>query len=241
LEKHLVQQHPIRKDIALPDGYTPILDGTTPMARRARKYLERRGFDLNYLDMLGVGYCTKGKYMGYIIIPFKKDGNIVYFIGRDFLNRGDSRKYQNPPREEFGIGKSEVLFNEEALHLFKKVYLLEGWADAATLGNNAISIQGKDLSLWQADSIINSPVEEIVVVPDVGAMKEGYNIVQQLYTRKLVRFLEMEKLAIWGGDVNEIGADKVIQLEQDSGYIRTKLDFIHHARSINTRKEKLIS
>ena len=37
---------------------------------KAVRYLQGRGFDVDYLDYLGVGYCSKGKYEGRIIIPF---------------------------------------------------------------------------------------------------------------------------------------------------------------------------
>ncbi len=231
----------LKRDITLPEGYSEILSGTTPMAKRARNYLEGRGFDLNYLDMIGVGYSTSGDYFGYIIIPFKKDGKVVYFIGRDYLNRGDKERYKNPNRDEFGIGKTEVLFNEEALFLFKKVYLLEGWADAATIGNNATSIQGGSLSDIQAQIIVESPVEEVVVVPDVGAEKQGVNIVERLYKHKLLRMLNIEALSMLGKDVNEIGADKIFALEEKSTHIKTLADFYYHARSINPRKAKFIN
>ena len=71
LDKYMDIVSKPKKDMVLPDGYNKILDGQNPMARRARNYLKDRGFNLNYLDMIGVGYADDGDYFGYIIIPFK--------------------------------------------------------------------------------------------------------------------------------------------------------------------------
>ena len=40
------------------------------IAKITRSYVERRGFLVEDLARLGVGYCTKGEYLGYIILPF---------------------------------------------------------------------------------------------------------------------------------------------------------------------------
>ena len=210
------------------------------MAKRARTYLKGRAFDLNYLDMIGVGYCGSSDYFGYIIIPFKKDGDIVYFIGRDYMDRGNKFRYKNPPREEFGIGKSEVLFNEEALYLYNKVYLLEGWSDAASIGNNGTSCQGKSLSMVQTDIIIKSPVKEVVVISDVGAEKEAFNMVSKLYKTKQTKLIKLTQFESVGKDVNSIGAHKVLRLESDLPYINNLETLYNEARSIDTHKKKLI-
>lgn len=232
---------PVRRDIVLPEGYKRILDGKSPFARGARNYLIGRGFDLNYLDMIGVGYSDDDDYFGYIIIPFKKDGSIVYFIGRDFMNRGNKYRYKNPPQEEFGVGKSEVLFNEEALYMYDKIYLMEGWADAASIGNNALSIQGKSLSPFQWDIIKSSPVKEVVVISDLGAEMEALEMLEQLYKSKKTKLIKLTQFKDLGKDVNAIGADKVLAIESQTPYITTLADFYHEARSLNTRKKKLLN
>jgi len=232
----------VRKELVLPEGYHQILEGYTPMASRARNYLKlNRGFDLNYLDMIGVGYCDGDTYFGYIIIPFKKDGEIVYFIGRDFMDRGEGFRYKNPPTEIYGIGKSEVIFNEEALWLYDKVYLLEGWTDAATIGNNACSTQGKDLSIYQADIIINSPVKEVVVISDLGAEMAALNMLEKLYKYKKTKLLKLTEFKEFGKDVNAIGVDRVLGLEPKAAYITNLESFYNEARSINPRKKKLLN
>lgn len=240
-----IQEHiaisPVKEDIALPDGFKPILGPKTPLGDRARNYLRARAFDMNYLDMIGIGYCDGEDYFGYIIIPFKKDGDIVYYIGRDFMDRGPKFRYKNPAQSQFGIGKSEVLFNEEALYLYDKVYLMEGWADAASIGNNGISIQGKSMSLQQWNIIKSSPVKEVVVISDLGAEKDALNILETLYKTKKTKLIKLTQFKDFGKDVNAIGAHKVLGLEDKTPYITTLDQFYHEARSINTRKKKLFN
>jgi hypothetical protein len=238
--QEIIKPDVLPRDIVLPEGYNRILDGETPMAKRARLYLKRRGFDLNYLDMIGIGYCGSGDYMGYIIVPFKKEGSIVYYIARDFLNRGDKWRYKNPPTEKFGVGKSEVLFNEEALYLYDKVYLLEGWTDAASIGNEALSTQGKSLSLTQQNIIVRSPVKEVVVISDLGAEMEALSMLQELYRHKKTKLIKLTGFSEYGKDVNAIGAGRVLDLELDAPYINDLNSFVDEARSLNTRKKKLL-
>jgi hypothetical protein len=226
--------------ITLPEGYHPILEGHTPLAKMARRYLKQRDFDMNYLDMIGVGYCDADEYLGYIIIPFKREGELVYYIGRDFMNRGDKWRYKNPPYEQYGIGKGEVIFNEEALYLYDKAYLLEGWADAATIGNNACSLQGMVLSPGQLKVIQDSPVKELVFIADLGAEMEAIKIIEQIYLVKPVTLITLGNFRNLGKDVNEIGADLVLSLERTSPKITDYQSFYDAARSFNTRTSKLL-
>ena len=207
-------------DISLPPGYHSILSGNSSLGDRARKYLEGRGFDLNYLDRIGVGYCNEGhaeynkNYLGYIIIPFKKNGELVYFIGRDFV--GNKERYKNPANEMYGIGKSEVLFNEGALFTYDRVYVLEGWTDAVTIGAQGVSTQGADLSIYQRTKILESPVREVVVIPDIGFYAAGLITAETLYRYKEVKVLDLWPLRELGKDVNAIGRDAVFGLENNT-------------------------
>jgi hypothetical protein len=227
---------------ALPDGYKSILDGTGVMARRAQNYLKGRGFDLNYLDMLGVGYVEADgddTYYGYIIIPFRMSGEVVYFIARDYA--GNYPRYKNPPKNGYGIGSEEVLFNEEALFIKNKVYMVEGWADAATIGDRGLSYQGLHLSNMQVTTILNSPVEEIVIVPDGNYYMEGLKNVIPLLGRKRVKVLNMDPVTTEDKkDVNAWGTDIVYEIEKQTEYISNLGDFYGKARSISNNQKKLI-
>lgn len=230
--------------IKLPDGYHPILSGDTSLAHRARNYLTDRGFDLNYLDRIGVGYCNeatknpKDNYLGYIIIPFKKNGILTYFIGRDYI--GNFLRYKNPSKEKYGTGKMEVLFNEEALFLQKKIYLTEGWACAATMKNQGVSIQGSIPSIIQRNIIVKSDVEEVIIVPDAGFYANGLEAGRDIMKHKKVKVLNLD----WfkdngiGKDVNEIGVENVQGVEDRTPWMDHK--FLYHQFKVYTSKRIVI-
>jgi hypothetical protein len=221
----------ITKDIKLflPIGYKPILSGSTVLANRARNYLRGRGFDLNYLDRIGVGYCDeladnpKDNYFGYIIIPFKRHGILTYFIGRDFI--GNFERYKNPDKGKVGVGKGEVFFNEEAFLLQDKVYLTEGWACAATIGERGSSMQGSIWSVIQRNIVINSPIKELIIIPDAGFYANGLDMGYELFSVKgntkkikVLNLTSCQKEGL-GKDVNEIGKDIVFEVEKNTPWV----------------------
>lgn len=205
-------------DVALPAGYQSLLRGEGVIGDRARTYLSGRGFNLEHLDNLGVGYCneehedSQKNFFGYIIIPLKNRGKLVYFLARDFMD--GFPRYKNPPKGWFGVGKSEFLFNEEALYMQDKVYLTEGWTDAATMGPEGVSYQGLDLSIYQSSAIIKSPVKEVVIVPDIGAYRSGLIQAKKLYEHIPVKVLDLAPHRRRGKDINKIGSEIVLGLEE---------------------------
>lgn len=213
--------------ITLPDGFKSILDGTDAMAIRARRYLTKRGFDLEELDHDGFGYCTKSheeftkNFLGYIIIPFKRQGKLVYYIGRSFVGH-DEMRYKNPPTDYVGIGKSDVIFNESALHLYKTVFISEGWSDAKTMGKNGTATLGWNMSNTQKGFYINSSVKRLVFLPDAGIETGTGLTFYQKATQVATEFMDLGKevyvvnpnvpeLAILGKDANEIGRDAMMK------------------------------
>lgn len=210
-------------EIKLPDGFKNISEHDNILGQRAVKYLSNRGFDIDYLSELGFGYTTDpdSKFFGYIIIPFKKDNKLVYYIGRSFMP--NLVKYYNPPVYQFNIGKSSLLFNEDALDDNEEIFLVEGWACAVTLGNNAISRQGSDLSIEQKSKIVRSNVKRVIIIPDYGFYRVDANIALQLQeagkevylanTDKIVEELGLDPY--YYNDVNSIGKEAVMNHVND--------------------------
>jgi hypothetical protein len=211
--------------LILPEGYTPILSGDTVLGERARNYLKGRMFDLNYLDRIGLGYCTEENkiaaenYFGYLIIPFKRDGLLSYFIARTFID--SFPRYKNPNRSTFGVGKSDVIFNEESLLLNDIVYQTEGWACAATLGSAGFSIQGSTPSTIQKNIVIKSGVKEVIIIPDAGFYKRGLETAVDYINYKKVKVLNLDRFQQEGKgkDVNEIGKEPVLDLVAETPYV----------------------
>lgn len=217
--------HKEYSEIALPYGFKSILDGKGVMGDRARTYLKSRGFDLRDLDRMGVGYCSEevpddkkseyDDYFGYIIIPFKSRGKLVYYIGRDFI--GNFLRYKNPAKEAFNVGKGDIIFNEDALYLYDEVFLLEGAWDAITIGRDASATLGWSLSVTQKSKIIQSDAEIITLVPDAGNDGRGISfyvlaleLALELSEHKKVRIVNLNGAE--GKDVNAMGKARFMEI-----------------------------
>ena len=207
--------------IPFPDFYHPLSNPTPLLGQRAIAYLEGRGFDVGELDEEGWGYCTDGRYYGRIIIPFFVQGKLRYFQGRTFLD--NPLRYDNPKREDIGVGKEDVIYNEDALSLYDRVFILEGAFDAKCLGREATSTQGWSLSRWQRSKYLNSRAKEIVLVPDVGYYRKALETALTIAPVKPVRVLDLSVFSQWGKDVNEIGRDRVLSLI-DSSELMDEMD-----------------
>lgn len=211
-------------EVTLPDGFTPILDGKDSLAIRARRYLSKRGFDLEELNREGFGYCVKEheefnkNFFGYIIVPFKRAGKLIYYIGRSFIGH-DEFRYKNPPTDYVGIGKSDVIFNEEAIHLYREVFTTEGWSDAKTIGKKGTATLGWSLSALQKRLYMTSQCKRLVFIPDAGRDKGSHLTFYQKATQLAVDFLDTGKEIFVvdlnglgkGKDVNELGRDAVME------------------------------
>lgn len=187
------------KDAVLPEGYKLILFGDNFHAKAARSYLKKRGFDLNELALSGWGFSSRGKYAGHIIMPFYSGGELFYFNARRYM--GDGPKHNNPTTEMFGIGKSLIIYNVDALSAYKKVYIVESVMNAATLGDQAVSLGGKSISGYQRSIIIKSDIEEAVIILDSDANAQAVKQACDLAMHKRVKIVFMPE----GEDVNDIG------------------------------------
>ena len=223
--------------VELPPGYKGLTsDGA--MGKRARKYLEGRGFDIDELDFKGFGYCAehgdnpKESYFGYIIVPFKSKGELIYYQGRDFI--GNDYRFKNPPTAKFGIGKGDCIYNEDALYTEDINFNVEGWADAETIGDMATSTQGWHLSPRQRMLMLHSNATKQVFVPDVGIATDGVSFYKKALQLALdfvdikdTYVLDLTELDIKGKDVNEIGQIPVLELfEKNESHPLTYSDII---------------
>lgn len=156
------------------------------LGRKALSYLIHRGFGLEHIEKYNLKYVDqeecwvcdgegiisgrdcenckgsgKNFYYGRIIVPTYENRKLVYFQGRDFLDRGDFR-YMNPK-----IGKKQVVFFLDHIKEGEPVYICEGPFDAMTLKDyNTTCLLGSTISDPQALKIINKNPSEIIFVPD---------------------------------------------------------------------------
>lgn len=194
------------KPVYLPDGFRLINQGECHIAKIIRNYLKHRGFDINELSKQGIGYCTKGDYFGYVILPFYSNGKLTYFNAR--LVIGNGPRYNNPPKSVTGLGKEFLIFNEDALGLYNQVYICEGVFNALTMGERAIATMGKAISRYQLNLLIKSPVKRFILLLDPDAKKQSIDLALKLVNFKSVKVIYLPE----GEDANSIGREEVMKL-----------------------------
>ena len=195
-----------KNTLYLPDGFKLLNQGDSTLARSARSYIKKRGFDPNELSKAGWGYGTKGKYFGYLIIPFHENGTLVYFNARLFIGNGP--RYNNPDSTESGLGKSFIIYNKDALYMYKSVYICEGAINAQTMGERGIASGGKAISRYQINEIIKSPVERITILFDSDAKDQAIDLGLKLVQYKKVRVVLFKDEK----DVNDLGRAETLKL-----------------------------
>lgn len=188
-----------RKELYLPEGFKLLNQGTSMLAKSARAYVKRRGFDIDTVSKMGWGYGTKGKYFGYLIIPFHEKGQLTYFNARLFIGNGP--RYNNPDTSESGLGKSFIIYNKDALEMYKTVFICEGAINAQTMGERGIASGGKAISRYQINEIIKSPVERIIILFDPDAKQNAIDLALKLVQYKKVKVVFLPE----GKDVNDLG------------------------------------
>ena len=192
----------LRENMTYPDGFKPLISEQDILTERLYKYIVGRGMSVRALNSKGFGYGTKGRWLGYIIIPIFDGGILVGYFGRDFL--GNKPKYLNLK----GFDMSAVLYNQDILLQRKKVTLFEGWSDAEVWGES-VACMGKSLSDVQVTKLRGC--DEITIIADKGAYKEHLLNALKLVEWCKVRVISLD--AFEQGDVNEIyvswGLDKL--------------------------------
>lgn len=215
-EKNETNNDKVRVIQTLPKEYKMVGLYDSKLEHIVRAQLKRRGFSVTKAMMLGFGYCGTGEFAQRLIIPFYRNGKVIYFNARQITQIGS--KYKNPNEEDFGIGKGNIIYNHDALYFFKKVWLFEGAFNAATIGNNATATGGKGLSKWQINEYIVSPCKEIIIGLDDDAYKEALQIALALAPHKKVKILKFPK----GKDANDLGRAATKELEKNTPYMTYK-------------------
>ena len=96
--------YPIWVVVKLPEEFKPLWNGGDSIVKRhALSYLYKRGIDDSDILKYNIGYCDEGLYSNRIIIPsYDSDGQLNFFVGRDFYN--SKLKYRNSPTSKDIIG-----------------------------------------------------------------------------------------------------------------------------------------
>lgn len=210
------------KEVQLPESYTLLSFGDSNMAKLARRYIQKRGYDVMNLTLRGVGYCTTGPYRGRIIIPYYEAGKLIYFNARQFINL-EGGAHKNPGIEEVAMGKSMVMYNVDALHIYETCYLLESATNALTMGNRGFSTGGKLLSSYQLSKILKSPCKNIIILfdPDAHweALKTGLDLVGHKRVKVVLLPKKLKPRSDKFLDVNDYGKKMTLEFIKNNPYL----------------------
>lgn len=198
--------------VYLPNGFKLINQGSSELSNIVRRYIKSRGFDITQLSNLGVGYCTSKELFGYLIIPFYYQGKLRYYNARSVIGNGP--RYNNPNKDITGVGKEFIIFNHDALYMYRSVFLCEGAINALTMGERGIATMGKAISRYQINEIIKSPVEKIVILLDPDAKHYAISTALKLVNFKKVKVVYLPDNV----DVNDIGKTQTLKLAYKTPY-----------------------
>ncbi len=149
---HEDQKQPITKPIDYPRWAVRIRRND-----EAYKYLIKRKFTVTDI----IHYRLR-RTDDSIFIPFYENNMFVYWQTRGIF----SDKKLNPPNSDKILGKSNYLFGHDLSVKADTIIIVEGWADAITVGPGAVSIQGKILSDIQAYKLSKMGAKRFVFFPD---------------------------------------------------------------------------
>lgn len=171
-----------------PDYFYPLTsaDGKNQIAKQAREKLhDKYGLkDTDYPFMLSSGITKNpdpkeksyaSSLMNRIIIPFYKNGELMYYQARS-LDDNDPKRYIN-----MNVPKTNILFNMDAMYRNhdRPLYIFEGAMDAIHV--DGIAVLENNLSASQIE-ILNRSYRKKVIVPDINPdkSKAGENKLIQL-------------------------------------------------------------
>lgn len=200
------------KPLYLPEGFRILNIGQSQVAKSIRGYVKSRGFVISELSKHGIGYATKGAYFGYLIIPFYYRGQLRYYNARNVIGQGP--RYNNPNKDITGVGKEFIIFNYDALGMYRSVYICEGALNALTIGDRGIATMGKAISGYQVNELLKSSCERFIILLDPDAKKYAINLALKLVAYKKVKVVFLPE----GKDVNDLGRKETLRLVYQTRY-----------------------
>jgi DNA primase len=184
-----------------------LLDKVTALeAKRALKFLKKRGITQEDIIKYNIGFCNEGSYKDRVIIPsYDENSTLNYFIARTFID--GPTKYKNPPTDAKSVIGWELYINWDA-----PIILVEGIFDALTVKRNVIPLFGKLIHEKLMKKLVRSSVNRIYIALDPDAIKNALKHAEMLMSYgKEVFLVELD-----GKDANEIGFERFLNTIEQS-------------------------
>lgn len=200
------------KPLYLPEGFRNISIGDSQLAKSIRGYIKKRGFNPDQFSRFGIGYGTMGTTYGYLIIPFYYQGQLKYYNARNVIGKGP--RYNNPDKDITGLGKQFIIFNHDALEMYRSVFICEGALNALTMGDRGIATMGKAISQYQINELLKAQCERYIILLDPDAKQYAINLALKLVAYKKVKVVFLPD----GKDCNDLKKPAVMRLVYNTRY-----------------------
>ena len=184
----------------LPKEAKPLWNGGDSVQKlHALKFVYERGLTMEDILRYNLHYCLSGVYQNRIIIPsYDSDGQLNYFVGRDFYKGG--MKYKNPPIPKDIIGFDLYVNWDEP------IILCEGVFDAMAIKNNSIPLFGKTILPKLYKKIVEKRVSDITICLDDDAFDDSLKITSKFMDNGIrVNFVKLQ-----GKDPSDLGYKNMI-------------------------------
>ena len=187
--------------VSLPKEFKPLWNGGDGIVKRhALSYLYNRNISDEDIMKYNIGYCDEGLYSNRIIIPsYDSDGQLNFFVGRDFYS--SKMKYKNSPTPKDVIG-FDLFINWD-----EPIILCEGVFDAMSFKRNAIPLFGKTVMNKLHKKILESNVKTLYLALDNDAMSDAINICKNFMSEGI----SVKLMTLKDKDPNELGFKKLIK------------------------------
>lgn len=159
----------------LPDDYTLINQGIS-VGYYIKQYIMNRGFSLDYAAIFNIGFSTHWYYKDMVIIPTLEDDQLAFYTLRYIGSDLSKSKVLRSPQASI----PSAVFNLDKANQYDTVYIVEGWADALSIGSNAVSLNGKSMSKGQLARLIEADFKNYIVVLDSEAVLETLAVADSL-------------------------------------------------------------
>lgn len=195
---------------ALPDRYEPLT--TESGNHRARKfheyrqYLYGRGVSQYIIDKVGLGCIHSGRFAYYVVIPYRKDGEIIGWAARSIYGK----RFHYPedwPKTQWPLNGDAVVRKSK-----KPVIIVEGQYDALPLYPFGVAVGGQPSAQdWKLLQTAKRPVV-LGFDADVGTVSQFGAAYLQLSALRMGRHAKVAWLKLPPGrDPGDVGREKVLK------------------------------
>ena len=213
------------KSLQLPKEFKPLWNGGNSIIKRhTLNYLNKRNITYEDIIKYNIGYCDSGLYSNRIIIPsYNSEGQLNFFVGRDFYN--SKMKYKNctSPKNVIGF---DLFINWD-----EPIVLVEGPFDAIAAKRNAIPLFGKTILSNLKKRIYEKKVTDIYIALDEDALTDSIKIVEEFMKNGISTYLIKSREK----DPSDIGFYKFIELTRKAEQFKFS-DFIKLKLNGNTKR-----